>query len=62
MIIVGTNVGKLNLTPKLDPNVEMYKPTMIVDSPLFGDEPMDLFDMLASFGLSIDSIMEKIGL
>lgn len=62
MIICGMNVGKVNLTPKLDPNVEMYKPTMIIDSPLFGDEPMDLFDMLASFGLSIDSIMEKIGL
>ena len=57
MKIIGSDVGTISMSPVFSDKFGKYVPTLLVVSPLFGDEPIDINTMLSNFGFSIEDIM-----
>ena len=57
MSILGTNAGTINAAPVFNDKLGKYVPTFMINSPLFGDEPVDINTMLSNLGISIEDII-----
>lgn len=60
LTVMDNNVGKVIAATVFSDNLGKYVPSLLIISPLFGDEPVDINSILSNFGFSIDDIMEMI--
>ena len=61
LTLVGTEVGKIIMITEYSEELEAYVPSLVVDSPLLGDEPLSLSALLDSFGIDIKDIFSIFG-
>ncbi len=61
LTLVETEVGKIIMITEYSEELEAYVPSLVVDSPLLGDEPLSLSALLDSFGIDIKDIFSIFG-
>jgi len=56
-----SDLGYIKMAPVFSEKKNKYVPTLLLYSPLFGEEPVDITTMLNNFGISIDDILGSLG-
>lgn len=54
---LDSELGIIVVAPVFDDNLGKYVPSLLIYSPLFGEEPVDFNTMLSNFGISIEDIL-----
>lgn len=60
IMIVGNNMGSVELMPVFQEESKKYSVAFVINSPLFGDEPIELTTMLSNLGFSLEDILKMI--
>ena len=60
IMIAGNNMGSVELMPVFQEESKKYSVALVINSPLFGDEPVELTTMLSNLGFSLEDILKMI--
>ena len=60
LIVAGSNIGKIILLPVYDSEKNNYTLEMFIDSPLLGQNPASLSNILAGLGFTVKGILDMI--
>lgn len=60
LVVNGTDMGKLYLQPVYNKESDNYIPALLIASSLLGEEPVNIGDVLSSFGFSFEDILKII--
>ena len=60
IMIAGNNMGSVELMPVFQEESKKYSVALVINSPLFGEEPVELTTMLSNLGFSLEDILNMI--
>ena len=60
LMLTGNNIGEVTLMPVFQEELNKYSVAMFINSPLFGDEPVDVSSLLSNLGFSFEDILGMI--
>ncbi len=60
LMLTGNDIGEVTLMPVFQEELNKYSVAMFINSPLFGDEPVDVSSLLSSLGFSFEDILGMI--
>lgn len=55
-----SNIGKLFMQPVYNKESGKYIPALMIDSPLFGEEPVNIAEILSGLGITFEDILQLI--